>query len=369
MLWTTRTVVAGILLALGFTTAGVHAADGTAGQRDSTRAVGGELHKTASWSWPEVAIYEELLSSYLDQVGADDELRQQVMEHWKQTAADARGPEFLDRLLNTACLVEPRVGQMVAQLRSTRGKGIEPKSVGWLTSDVPGWLQDAIRLACGRALAQQRLVDEALEAMAGLEVGQVCDPSTLLFYRASCSHQLLKRDQCLADVGLLLEREGELVARYAQVAKLMQTDIEPLESDSLDEIGRMMFDSHRRLDLGRAGQRVREEQQQILDKLDKLIENIEQQLQQQQQQQQQQAGQKGQQPQQGESQPLEQSQAAGGSGPGDVDKKDVGKRADWGNLPPAERQEALQQITEKLPSHYRDVIESYFRQLAKDRGP
>ena len=55
-------------------------------------------------------------------------------------------------------------------------------------------------------------------------------------------------------------------------------------------------------------------------------------------------------------------------GPGDVDQKDQGDRAGWGNLPPAQRQEALQRLTEELPSHYREVIEGYFRQLAKDRS-
>jgi len=85
----------------------------------------------------------------------------------------------------------------------------------------------------------------------------------------------------------------------------------------------------------------------------------------QQQQQQQQQQQNAQQQQNG--QPMQDSQIAGGSGPGDVDKKENGKRAGWGNLPPAERQEALQQLTEELPSHYRQVIEGYFRQLAKDR--
>ena len=57
-----------------------------------------------------------------------------------------------------------------------------------------------------------------------------------------------------------------------------------------------------------------------------------------------------------------------GKGPGDVDQKKIGDRAGWGNLPPAQRQEALQRLTEELPSHYREVIEGYFRQLAKDNS-
>ncbi len=209
-------------------------------------------------------------------------------------------------------------------------------------------------------------MDEALESLAGLELGQVCDPASLLFYRASCEHHLLKKNECLANVGVLLERESELPVRYAKLAHLIQADIAGLEQDSLDEISRLMSDVHRRLDLGRAGVRVREEEQNIVDKLDKLIEKIEEQLQQMQQQQKDQQSGNAQQP--GQVKPMDESQVAGGSGPGDVDKKELGDRAGWGNLPPAQRQEALQRLTEELPSHYREVIEGYFRQLAKDRN-
>ena len=126
-----------------------------------------------------------------------------------------------------------------------------------------------------------------------------------------------------------------------------------------------MRDVERRLDLGRAGKRVREEEQEIVDKLEKLIDKAEQQLQEQQQQQQQQRQQ--QQQNERQRQAMEESQLGSERGPGDVDRKDQGERSNWGNLPPAERQESLQRLTEKLPSHYRSVIEGSFRQLAKDR--
>ena len=56
----------------------------------------------------------------------------------------------------------------------------------------------------------------------------------------------------------------------------------------------------------------------------------------------------------------------GGSGPGNVDPKSIGNASGWGNLPPKEREKALQQISKGLPAHYREVIEEYFRKLARD---
>jgi hypothetical protein len=63
---------------------------------------------------------------------------------------------------------------------------------------------------------------------------------------------------------------------------------------------------------------------------------------------------------------MQDSNPGGGSGPGEVDPKKTGARAGWGNLPPKQRQEALQQIAKGLPAHYREVIEEYFRKLARD---
>ena len=323
------------------------------------------LKKAASWQWPEVALIEQHVLSYLDQVQASESVRKKVLQRWQQMGDMVKGPELLERILATAAIVEPRIEQLVARLSDPQSKPLLIQELSWLSTDVPGWLQDAIRLACGRALAQRQLYDEALETLAGLEAAQVCDPASLVFYRAVCQHHLLKKEECLANVELLLERQTELPVRYTQLAHLISADIKPLKDDSLDEVARLMNDVQRRLDLGRAGKRVRDQEEEIVNKLDKMIEQIEQQMQQQQQQQQQASGQQSQQ--QGQGQPMEESQIAGGGGPGDVDQKDIGKRDGWGNLPPAERQASLQRMTQELPSHYREVIEGYFRQLSKDK--
>ena len=329
----------------------------------TTNLLGQEFQKTSSWDWPIAQSYQELLISYLDQRQADDELRGEVEQHWSQ-GHTFTGPDLLDHLLSTASMIEPRIASYLSEAQDPSKKPAPPQELEWLTSDVPGWMQDTIRLASGRAYAQRKLYDEGLETLAGLDLNQVCDPSTLIFYRATCEHNLLKQAECLANVDLLLERADELPNRFRQVAKLMKADIADLEEDSLDEVARLMHDVERRLDLGRAGKRVRDEEQEIIDKLEKMIEQAEQQLQEMKDSQS--GSEQNQQP-NSQSKPMDESQNAGQSGPGDVDKKKKGDRAGWGNLPPAQRKEALQRLTEDLPSHYRDVIEGYFRQLSQDK--
>jgi hypothetical protein len=56
----------------------------------------------------------------------------------------------------------------------------------------------------------------------------------------------------------------------------------------------------------------------------------------------------------------------GGKGEGNVANKPIGDGSGWGDLPPRERDEALQQIGKEFPAHYRDMIEQYFRKLATD---
>jgi tetratricopeptide (TPR) repeat protein len=229
---------------------------------------------------------------------------------------------------------------------------------------LPALIEASARTWLARELVQQRLYDEALPVFADVEASDSVDPASVLFYRGVCRHSLLMKKEALEDLRRLLENESDAPVRFVRTAHLMVADIKPLKEDSLDEISRLMTDVTRRLDLGRADSDVQQREQTIIDKLSKLIEDMEEQ-QRQQQQQQQQAQASGDQSKGGsQGRPMDDSQIAGSSGQGDVDRKNLGDRSGWGNLPPAQREEALQQISRDLPTHYREAIEAYFRKLA-----
>jgi hypothetical protein len=119
-----------------------------------------------------------------------------------------------------------------------------------------------------------------------------------------------------------------------------------------------MEDIRRRLDLGRAGEKVIKVEDGVIASLDKLIEELEEQ----EKKKQQSPGQGGAQ----SNQPMQDSQIAEQKGEGRVEKKNIGTGTGWGDLPPKEREAALQQIGKQFPAHYREAIEQYFRKLASE---
>ncbi len=142
------------------------------------------------------------------------------------------------------------------------------------------------------------------------------------------------------------------------MARLIQSDLSPLVDDSLDHIARRLVDIRRRLDLGWAGKKTTEVEDGVIESLDKLIKELEDQA----------AAAAaaaaggGKSP--GQIMPAQDSLPLEGKGPGNIVQKDIGHDSGWGELPPHQRQEALQQIGKDFPAHYRDVIEQYFRKLA-----
>ncbi len=324
------------------------------------------LKRASSWNWPDNGRVMAKLDSYLSSTSTQSKIGGDTLSELESI----RGPGLLESLVRIAASREPAIATLLEKLNAPITAASREEMENALSSilangEIPDWLKADLQLMVSRSLVQHAYYDEAISRLETLTLDTVSDPATLLFNLAVCQHHLLRKEECIETLSKLLEREIDLPTRYAITARLMEADIKPLEEDSLDEISRMMNDVERRLTLGRTGKIVREKQQAIIDKLDKSIDQIEQQLQQQQQQQQmQQQQQQQQQNQQDSSQPMDQSQIAEVKGEGDIDNKDIGKGSGWGNLPPAQRQEALQNMTKDLPSHYRDVIEAYFKRLA-----
>jgi tetratricopeptide (TPR) repeat protein len=334
---------------------------------NTTMAAEDALERKSSWQQPDANKMDQWLRQSLDALGIlPAETDTASVQFMAALGADDADP--LDAFVAASRAYMPVVEQLASLAESNlqqAGRQIDPSNPSYIDLEsLPKPTRMSVRTWLSRELIRARLYDEALPAIAEVEPEFSIDPAATLFFRGVCYHALLKKEQALTDLRRLLENEKNCPIRFSRTAHLMVADIKPLKEDSLDEISRIMTDVTRRLDLGRTDERVKDQEQKIIDKLSKLIEKIEEQQQQQQQQQQSSQGQGGNQD--GQSSPMNESQIAGGGANGDVDRKNIEDRDGWGKLPPAERQQALQQISRDLPTHYREAIEAYFRKLATD---
>jgi hypothetical protein len=348
-------------------------------------AVDSEFTAPPSWKLPTDAEVRVQMVSWLDQSKPNDAVRAQVLALWPEKSTDVPAPAdnastsanaatpLLQRAVTTFAMVDPNAKEVVefAARSHADGKALE---LPVLTDEkTPALVRNNLRLWLGESFAQQRLYDEALQQLKDLQPTDVVDPAALLFYQGVCNHWMLHKEDGLKAINRLLEQKQNIPHRYQEVAELMQADLNELEDDSLDHISRRMNDVTRRLDLGHAGKKVRGEEDGIISSLDKKIKQLEDQANA--------AGssgnsggdsQPGGEGGQGDPQgirsrnPAADSRLAKGKGPGEVKSKNIGNHSGWGDLPPKEREEAMQQISKDFPSHYRDVIEQYFRRLATE---
>jgi hypothetical protein len=328
-------------------------------------AARGQIDFEPSWK---PAAYESVRNDVLawaDDAELSDDAADDLRRLWPAKAPeDPSAAPLLDRAVDSFALAMPEAAELRDRCR-TAYDGPPLPDVSWLDDGKqPPLVRHNLRLFYARWLAQYRLYDEVLQQLADLRPADVVDPASLLFYRVVAHHQLVQPDEARTALVQLQEREGELPRRFQQVAQLVQRDLAGLEDESLDHIARRMRDIRRRLDDGRAGPVVQQIEQGVLDSLDKKIKDLEQQAQQQQQQQQAQQGAQG--PSRPPMAPMQDSMPAELKAPMQVDKRDIGHEAGWGNLPEKDREKALQQIGREFPGHYRELIEQYFRELANE---
>lgn len=284
----------------------------------------------------------------------DVALLESIRQLWTDADSIQRAEDLHRLTVRTFAVAEPNVATFLEQCRF-QSRGL-PGSESLLTLDGETFFGSNLRAYVGTYLAQTEFYDEALGLFENVKASQLVDPASYLFHKAVCEQQLLKAEEGLATIKQLLEDTSDVPERFAKVAELMKADLEKLEEKSLDEVSRMMSDVERRLNLGRGGARVQKTEEEIVARLDELIKKLEQQ---QQQQSQSQSG-SGMAP----SNSVPDSIIKGSTAPGEVDTREIGKKAGWGALPPKQQAKARNLIDRELPPHYRNAIEQYLRKLA-----
>jgi hypothetical protein len=299
------------------------------------------------------------LNEYLGSIKLAPDRQEEVRKLWVATDSDLNR-DLLDRLAGCLAKADERVVELVDFCTRVSVPGGLPEFAWLADSATPLLVRNNMRLYLARWLVQQGYYDEALAWTEGLAPDDVVSPDGLLFYRAIAHHRLVQPDEADASLAQLLQREDDLPVRYQKLADLMRQDLAGLEDESLDHIARRMSDIRRRLAQGRSGERVQTVENGVIESLDKLIKKLEEQMQQSQA-----AASGSGQP---NGTPMQDSQIAELKGAGEVERRDIGRGTGWGNMPDKDREKALQDIGREFPSHYREVIEEYFRRLAAEES-
>lgn len=282
---------------------------------------------------------------------------------WKFDGEPA--PEQLfDALLKTFYLADSEVRSLVDQCRelnySPDLQDLQAPSTQRLSTEP--LLVHNVTYFLARHLSMLTAYNEAIDLFQQIDPHYVVDPAGYLFYRAVCEHHLLLRESGLESLDALLNRTEDIPVRYQMLGELMLQDLQSIKEKSLPEVARQMKDVERRLNLNRTDEGVQEVENKIVATLDDLIKQLEDQ----QQQSQSSAGGSGSSaPQQG----ANDSYLGGIKGEGLTDKKDIGNKDNWGDLPPKVREAAKNMLDRQFPAHYRQAVEEYLKKLADRPAP
>ncbi len=136
--------------------------------------------------------------------------------------------------------------------------------------------------AYARALAGKKVYEEALDAVKDAAAEQMVDPSAFLFFKGVAEHSLggyqkAKKIDATTTLVRLLDEVTDAPDRYKMVATLMFFDLQNWSKDEKDlgNIGKLMANSGRRLDLARGGETTQTIQKRILFRLDEKIKDLE----------------------------------------------------------------------------------------------
>jgi hypothetical protein len=302
---------------------------------------------------------------WLKAVGKADELSSAVEALWKQSDRP-----LLDLVANTLILADSEAAKLLAEGRDPVTHA--PTKVPEVLTDTqrPAFYRANLGLAYAKALSQRRIFEETLEVLKTIKPEQVVDPASYFFHRAVAEHALTMKNDANRSITGLLEDVADTPDRYKFVSLLMLYDMQAWKDKDLGAIGRKMDNVERRLELARGGPQTQKIQREIVARLDELIKEMENQA----------KGScqcngggcpNGGQPGNGggsanPSAPMQDSQIAGASGPGNVDPKKLKGLAEaWGKMPEKERAKALQEIIKDMPPLHREITENYFKKLAK----
>ncbi|MFQ5461663.1 MAG: tol-pal system YbgF family protein [Phycisphaerae bacterium] len=221
-------------------------------------------------------------------------------------------------------------------------------------------------------VALDRLIEAGVRVEALLAKGEALKEYSYFapemnFLQGYCLLADMQYDRARRALDGFLEEYPEASDRLTLAARQMLAELSTRQPGRIGDVVDLMTFSERRLKNLDSSELVRTRQQSIIALLDRMIEDAENK---------EKSGGggggggggsgRGQIP----SNPMQESQLPGGSAPGggalgDAPKASPGEA--WGAMPAANREAILQALRESFPGRYRQLVEQYFEQLAKQK--
>ncbi len=328
-------------------------------QEKATAQSGQQTAATAFVPLPSETVQSEVLQ-WLAKAKTDAATASAVTALWadKEAIQQSAPDEQLDRVIESFALADP--GTMRFLESCQQSEEVQPPVFDGIRAEP--FYQHCVQLYYARWLTQHRLFDEALAILEVLNPDNSIDPASLFFYRAVCQQRLLQHREALDSLSLLQNSTVGAPDRFRAVAAIMSQEISEQEAAGLPEIARVMSDVQRRLDLGRSGEKVQQQEDQVIALLDKLLEEMEKQKQQQQEG----SGGSGggspdSQPQQGAAD----SSIKGSAGEGTANSRELSESGSWGMADKQAEVKAREMIRQKFPANYLDAISQYTKKIAE----
>ena len=298
--------------------------------------------------------------------------RKAVADAWARHRADEQPRDFLTAAIAMTCDPFKRgLDAIEKEDYSAAADALRP-----LLDNPDPWINLQASSAMARLLVEQDRFDEAEKLLTGLAArrAELIDKTFLEtevdFLLSYCRLANLQYDKAQTALEQFDRLHPDAPDKYRLPAKQMLAELKARRPGSLGEVSDLMVYAGRRLNRGVADKPVRESQQRAVDLLSQLIKEAEDREKQQNNSSSSgKGGGSGRKLGATPNSPAQQSMLPTGPGAkGELESRPAARPGEmWGQMRPEDRQRVLQSLREGFPSRYRQLVEQYYRQLAKEQ--
>jgi tetratricopeptide (TPR) repeat protein len=316
---------------------------------------------------------DEIIAGFLKYVGSSDAYDAKAREFVIKSRGKAR-PEGLHDFLNNSLGVLSEPFKIALDLVAAEQSDKAADIFDALSMDDDPYLAVASAILGATAFIELDKTDEALTTLDRVHKAHepveryTLDYDHYLFMLGYCEVHDLQYDAAQVTLTEFLTRYPGAPDRLRVTATQIVTELSRRSPGGMGDVRDLLNYARRRISLKETGDAVTKRQKEAVELITAMIEDAENR---------EKSKEKGGGGKKGGSRPqgtkpggATRSTLPGGQSQiGELRKVRASPGEVWGKMPPREREEILQTLQRRFPSQYRDLLEQYYKQLAKDAPP